>query len=145
MTHSPSFTNTVRFIKRMIVNQQSNFHWQLVLVTAQDPEIVLRNGLLFLFLTKHFPNVLPSKWYRIDFESLSNQDILGTCLMQRNEKLIAYLKHCCHENMIGNDISDWNKVLNSVSETSTNFFAYAKTISLSTQKRIFINAYMAKR
>ena len=127
----------------MIINQQSHYHWQLVLVTSQTPMKTLQNGVLFLFLNQHFPNIAPNKWCQIDFEALEAQDIFGTCLMPKNEKLVAHLKHCCYDNMTGNSIKGWNKILSSIIETSAvTVYAYAKSTPLSTQKRIFINAYM---
>ena len=128
----------------MIINQQSQYHWQLVLVTHQDKEKVLQNGVLLLFLTKHFPNIAPTKWCHTDFDVLSSKDIFGTCLMQQNDKLVAYLKQFCYDNMTGKSIHGWDNILDALAETSAlSVYAYAKSISLSTQKRIFINAHMA--
>jgi len=127
----------------MIINQQSQYHWQLVLVTHQDTERVLQNGVLLIFLNKHFPNIAPTKWCHTDFDVLASKDIFGTCLMQQNDKLAAYLKQCCYDSMIGKSIHGWTNILDALAETSAlSVYAYAKSISLSTQKRIFINAHM---
>ena len=128
------------------MNQKSQYHWQLVLVTNQSDDSVLKNGVLLLFLQKHFPNIEPNKNYRANLVALSQNDIFGTCLMPQNDKLVAYLKHCCYDNLRGIDIPEWDFVLDSVSTTScASVYAYLKTIPLSNQKRLFLNAYITKQ
>ena len=130
----------------MIINQQSDYHWQLVLVTNQAVDKILATGILYLFLQKHFPNIQHCKNHRIDLDKLSKQDIFGTCLMQRQDRLVSHLKQTCYDSLIGKDIPHWDSVLNALSETSSvHIYAYAKSISLSTQKRIFINAHISEQ
>ena len=130
----------------MIINQRSNSHWQLVIVSSQATDTVLKNGVLLLFLHKYFPDIQPSQWFRLDFDSLIKQDIFGTCLMQKSEKLVSFLKFCCHASLTGDSPKGWDRVLDSLNETtSVVIFAYAKSIMLTNQNRTIINVHLSKQ
>ena len=130
----------------MIINRVSNCQWQLILVSKLDPAQLMKTGALLLLLNHQVPNVHPSDAYIMDF-SHENIDILGTCGLPTNAKLVASLKYNCITILNGNTQPNyWTKLLNNVVETkSLHFYAYVKFISLSTTKRIFINAFIANK
>ena len=115
-------------------------------MTKKAPMEILQNGLLFLFLHSQFPSILPNSQIRMDLSQLRNKDILGTCLMQKTNTMVAYLKQQCLSNFNEDASDDWKQLLNQSQYTSAAYFmTYAKTEILSTQKRIIINAFITKQ
>ena len=130
----------------MIVNQKTQYHWQLIVVTKKAPIEILKNGMLFLFLHSQFPSVAPNAQIKIDFAQLTGKDIFGTCLMQKTNAMVASLKQQCLVNFTEDSSNEWSLILSQSQFTSAAYFmSYAKNYLSSTQNRIVIEAFISKR
>ena len=131
----------------MLINRQTDFQWQLILVTDKDPELILKTGTLLLALNHQAPLIQPCNTHVIDLLSLSQNDIIGTCGLATNSKVTASLKFLCINILNGSHQPDgWTELINNVATTSAvHFFSYIKCVQLARTQRMFINAFIAKK
>ena len=131
----------------MIINRKNEYHWQLILVSKLDTELLLKTGTLLLILNHQAPNINPSDNYIMDIRSIQDIDILGTCGLKSNSKLMAALKYNCSAILNGSDQPDyWKELLDSFAFTNVlHFYAYIKMTPLSTTNRVFINAFISNK
>lgn len=132
---------------RMIINRQSEFHWQIVLVSTANPELLLKTGTLLVALNHLVPTIQPNNSYLVDFATLAKVDIIGTSGLPANNKVAATLKFLCTNILSGAaQPSRWSDVINNISTTSAvHFFSYIKSVPLARTKRFFINIFIAKK
>ena len=131
----------------MIVNQISQYHWQLALVSNKDHDLVVKTGTVYLFLTKFFPDTQPEYELHVDFSTLFKVDICGSCFVRTNRSLVAILKGQClrvlgHYRVPHN----WNKILDGFLHTSSGqFYSNATFQEFTNRTKIIINAFIAKK
>ena len=133
---------------RMLINQKTSFQWQLICCTTQTPSDVVKTGVLYLLLHSQFPNVQVDNQIRIDLGQFDNADVIGTCFMSNNLKLVAYLKQQCFLFFNGSPelTKTWSQFLTHYNDTSAaQFIAFAQIQSLSVRNRITIHAFITKQ
>ena len=103
----------------MILNRENKNHWQLILVSKLEADILLRTGTLLLILNHQAPAINPSDLYIMDIMNVTDIDILGTCGLKSNAKLVSTLKHNCLTILNGAEPPVyWQKLLHSFSSTN---------------------------
>ena len=124
----------------MILNQKNEFHWQAVFVTKLESDTAFQTGLLYMILTSQFPKIQSSEQAKLDLTLLREVDILGSCLLSENRKLVSILKHHCMDVLMTNTVPiGWESVIQTFKHTSAfSFYANVQSVSLSTQNRMIM-------
>ena len=132
----------------MLLNQKTQFQWQLIYCTNQSPTEVIKTSVLYLILHSQYPNIHANDQLKVDLTQFERYDVCGTCTMANNKQLIAYLKQQCLH-FFNNSIElnpEWSKFISQFNDTSAvHFISFAQICPLSTRNRIIIHAFITKR